>query len=190
VPIDAVLGAALHRHLVSVDFDVALCREPRLDHSSIVPLEFLTPDFDIPIVPIRISTFVRPLPSAERCLQLGRSVRAAIEAAAPARVAVLATGNFSLDIGGPRMSETHYTAIPDPAWVERVVELLQAGRLDRLVAEATPERLDHAGVEGGELLLWIAMLASIDPRAPAFIETQMQFGQAFAAWPLRNGVGG
>jgi hypothetical protein len=179
---------ALHRHLVADGFDVALAREPRLDHASIVPLEFLTPAFQIPIVPIRISTFVRPLPTAQRCRDVGRSVRGGLEAGSPARVAVLATGNFSLEIGGPRMSETHYTGIPDPSWVERIVELMEAGELDQLVAEATPERLERAGAEAGELLLWIAMLASFDFCPPAFVELQPQFGQAFAAWPLRTGA--
>ena len=62
-------------------------------------------------------------------------------------------------------------------------ELLRAGDLDRLVAEATDEQLWRAGNAGGELLDWIAMLAMFPPRPPGFLECQPQYGHAYAAWP-------
>ena len=184
VPLDAALGDHLQRALVEAGFDAGRSREPRLDHSSIVPLSFLAPRLDLPIVPIRISTFLRPLPSARRCYKLGRCVAAAVADSGAGRVAVLATGNFSLDIGGPRMADGHYTGITDPAWVSRVCELLEAGGDETLLAEATPEQIDRAGAEAGELLLWSAMLGSFAPRPADYVEAQMQFGQAFAAWTL------
>jgi hypothetical protein len=184
VPIDSALATAMHRQFLADGFDVALAREPRFDHSSLVPLGFLTPALEIPIVPIRIGTFVRPLASARRCFELGRSARRAIEESGPGRVAVLATGNFSLEIGGPRMDEDHYTGITDRPWVDRVVELLGAAEVETLLDEATPEQIDRAGAEAGEILLWSAMLGTFDPRPPTFLEPQKKFGQAFAAWSL------
>jgi protocatechuate 4,5-dioxygenase beta chain len=185
VPIDARLGARLQQSLVAAGFDLGCNREPRLDHSSIVPLSFLTPKFDLPIVPIRISTFVRPLPSAGRCHDLGRAVRRALEEdGEDRRVAILATGNFSLDIGGPRMADAHYTGITDPDWVRRVCTLLEAGAVPMLVEEARPEQIDKAGAEAGELLLWCALLGTFDPRPATYVEPQPEFGQAFAAWEL------
>jgi protocatechuate 4,5-dioxygenase beta chain len=96
---------------------------------------------------------------------------------------VLASGSFSLEIGGPRISETSHTGVPDPAWLGRVVELLRAGQVAELVEEATDEQLWKAGNAGGELLDWIAMLGTVDPAPPASLEVQAQFGHAFAAWP-------
>jgi hypothetical protein len=135
-------------------------------------------------VPIRIGTFVRPLATARRCFELGRSARRGIEESGPGRVAVLATGNFSLEIGGPRMAEDHYTGITDPAWVDRVVELLGDADIETLLEEATSDQIDRAGAEAGEILLWSAMLGTFDRCPPAFLEPQSKFGQAFAAWPL------
>jgi protocatechuate 4,5-dioxygenase beta chain len=182
VPVDAELAALLHGHLVTSGFDVALSREPKLDHASIIPLQYLTPAFDVPIVPIRISSFRRPLPAAARCFALGRAVRAAVQGAGARRVAVMTTGNFSLDIGGPRMAEAGFTSIPDPGWVERVLELIDAGRYEDIVEEATAKQLDRAGEEAGETLLWAAMLGTFDPSPPSWVEPQVQFGQAFVAW--------
>jgi aromatic ring-opening dioxygenase catalytic subunit (LigB family) len=186
IPIDSDLAAAIHTHLLACDFDVALSQELRLDHSSIVPLGVLTPDFDTPIVAIRINAFKRPLASARRCYELGKRVREAIEqSGAGKRVAVLSTGNFSLDIGGPRMSSRNYTSIPDGAWVERVIELIREGRYEQLIEEATAEQIDKAGMEAGEILLWAAMLGTLDAQPPEYLEAQLVFGHAYAAWPLR-----
>ena len=76
---------------------------------------------------------------------------------------------------------------PDVARAAALLEaaerpLLLIGDVDRLVAEATAVRLWEAGNAGGELLDWIAMLGALEPRPPAFLEAQMQFGHAFAAW--------
>ena len=189
VSIDTDLAQAIHEHLVASDFDVALSQELRLDHGANVPLGVLTPDFDVPVVAIRINTFKYPLPSAARCFELGRRVREAIEASSDKkRVAVLATGNFSLDIGGPRMSLTNYTSIPDLAWFEHVVDRLRDGAYQQLVSEATAEQLANAGAEAGETLLWLAMLGTFDPAPPAYLEPQRPFGQAFAAWSLHPTV--
>ncbi|MDX6580289.1 MAG: gallate dioxygenase [Gaiellales bacterium] len=184
LPFDAELGRVLHTHLVEHGFDAAMVREIELDHTVIAPLWLLLPDAPLPIVPVFINAFIRPLPSAQRCLELGAAIRAAVELDPSAgRVAVLASGSFSLEIGGPRISETSHTGVPDPAWLGRVVELLRAGQVAELVEEATDEQLWKAGNAGGELLDWIAMLGTVDPAPPASLEVQAQFGHAFAAWP-------
>jgi hypothetical protein len=184
LPFDAELGRALHAYLVGHGFDAAMVREIELDHTVIAPLWLLLPEEPLPIVPVFINAFIRPLPSAQRCLALGASIRAAVELDPCARrVAVLASGSFSLEIGGPRISETSHTGVPDPEWLARVVELLLAGQVAELVEEATDDQLWRAGNAGGELLDWIAMLGTVDPAPPASIEVQAQFGHAFAAWP-------
>jgi protocatechuate 4,5-dioxygenase beta chain len=178
--IDAALARELHAELLAGGFDVALLQELALDHTLVAPLLLLRAT-EVPIVPVFVNGLIRPLPTAQRCLALGRAIAAAVGAR---RVAVLASGSFSLEIGGPRISADSHTGVPDPGWVERVLELLRAGDVERLVAEATPERLSEAGNAGGELLEWIAMLGAAEPAdPPAFLEAQMRFGHAYAAWP-------
>jgi aromatic ring-opening dioxygenase catalytic subunit (LigB family) len=185
LPIASELARAVQRHAIAGEFDLGMLQELEFDHTVVAPLHFLLPDREIPLVPVFISAFLRPIASARRCYALGHAIREAIEAAdSPQRVAIIASGSFSVEIGGPRLAPDSHVGVPDPAWTERVVELLRAGDFEQLVAEATDEQLGEAGNAAAELLDWIAMLGMIDPSAPEFIETQPQFGHSFAAWPL------
>jgi protocatechuate 4,5-dioxygenase beta chain len=187
--IDSTLARAIHHHLVHSDFDVGISQEFEFDHTVIAPMWFLARETDIAVVPVFISAFVRPIPSAQRCYALGRAIREAVnQYPEPTRVAVVASGSFSLEIGGPRISDDSHVGVPAPAWAARVVELLGRADFDAIVEEATDQRLDAAGNAGGELLDWIAMLATIEPVVPAFLAAQPQFGHAFAAWPVRSGT--
>jgi protocatechuate 4,5-dioxygenase beta chain len=183
--IDAGLARHIHQHLVQSEFDVAMLQELSFDHTVIAPLHFLAPESDIAVVPIYVNAFIRPLPSARRCLALGRAIAAALQSAPDAgRVAVAGSGSFSLEIGGPRMSEDSHTGVPDPQWLDRVLELLRLADVDRLVAEATDEQLWQAGNAGGEVLDWITLLGTFEPREPDHLDVQRQFGHAFATWSL------
>jgi protocatechuate 4,5-dioxygenase beta chain len=162
-----------------------MCQELVLDHSATVPLHFLTPDMDVPVVPVFTSAFMRPIPSSRRCHALGAAIGDAIrQAARPDRVAVVATGSFSLEIGGPRIAADSHTGVPDPRWVDRVLRLLASGGVAELVEAATDEQLAEAGNAGGEVLNWIELLGAIGPRCPAFLEAQRDWGHAYAAWPI------
>ena len=183
--LDAALARHIHGHLLRRDFDVAMLQEVELDHTVIAPLHFLAPDADVALIPVYVNGFVRPLPRARRCLALGRAIREAVESAPGAgRVAVAGSGSFSLEIGGPRISEDSHTGVPAPDWLHRVLGLLRSADLARLVAETTDEQMWRAGNAGGEVLDWIAMLGTFDPRPPDYLEMQPQFGHAFASWSL------
>ncbi len=183
IPFDAPLAREIQAHVVRSGFDVGMSQEFELDHPVTVPLHFLTPEADVPIVPVFISGLMPPLPASWRCYALGAAIREAVrQSAAPKRVVALASGSFSLEIGGPRMSEHSHTGVPDPDWASRVVDRLRAAQIEELVAEATEKQLTHAGNAAGELLAWIAMLGMLGARPPAFLEAQPEFGHAYGAW--------
>jgi protocatechuate 4,5-dioxygenase beta chain len=185
VCIDSDLARSIQTHAVRSGFDVGMSQEFEFDHSVIVPLHFLTPRMDVPVVPVFVSAFIRPIPSSQRCHALGRIIREAVERyPEPRRVAVIATGSFSLEIGGPRISPDSHTGVPDPQWVDRVMDLLRGAQVEELVREATDDQLARAGNAGGEVLDWITMLGTIDPRRPRVLEVQRQYGHAYAAWPI------
>jgi hypothetical protein len=93
-----------------------------------VPLHFLTPDMQIPIVPLFINGLAPPLPSSQRCYALGRAVGDAIDDwPADKRVAVIGSGSFSLEIGGPKIPPGERAGTPDPQWVKRVQDHLEHG---------------------------------------------------------------
>jgi len=193
VPIADALARRIQAHLVRAEFDVGISQEFEFDHPVTVPLHFLTPGMDLPVVPVFIGALCPPLPSARRCLALGAAIRAALEGdpevwveggrdGRTPRVAALASGSFSLEIGGPRISDHSHTGVPAPDWFERVCGLLRTGRVAQLVEEATEHQLAEAGNAGGELLLWIAMLGMLDDVPPQFLEAQPELGHAYGAW--------
>src|SRR5262249_53955906 len=109
-------------------FDLALVQAFEADHSVFVPLHFLTPEMNIPVIPIFISGhnhFARghmsPMPSACRCFELGQTIRAAIERCPqPMRVVTIGSGAISLDVHGTKIAPGLFVGVPDPRWVERV----------------------------------------------------------------------
>jgi aromatic ring-opening dioxygenase catalytic subunit (LigB family) len=179
----APLAAHLRSSGIANGFDLSLSQDFDVDHSIMVPLHFLTPDMKIPIVPIFINGLAPPLPGAKRCYALGEMVRAAVKDWPDnMRVAVLASGSFSLEIGGPKIPHGERAGTPDQEWTKRVQHHLQNARVNELLEEATATRMLRAGNIGGELLNWIAMLGTIGERKPRFIEPQLAHGHSYAAW--------
>ncbi len=186
VAVPGALAAHIRQAAIERGFDIALVQDFEVDHAVMVPLHFVTPDMSIPVLPIFINCLAPPLPTARRCFALGEAVRAAVgEWPERLRVAVIGSGSFSLEIGGPKIPIGDRAACtPDPQWSQHVQDRLAAMRIDDLVAEATTARMLRAGNIGGELLNWIALLGVIGARKPLTILPQNDHGQAFAAWRL------
>jgi Catalytic LigB subunit of aromatic ring-opening dioxygenase len=176
-------AAHLRRLGIEAGYDLSLVQEFSVDHSIIVPLHFMTPKMHIPVVPVFISGHLAPLPSAQRCYELGKIVRRAIETwPKPLRVVTMGSGSFSLEVWGPRIAPGRSDGVPDPAWAARVCEHLNAARVPALIKESTEAQMLKAGNVGGEILNWIAMLGTIDARPPTMLTPQMQNGHAYAVW--------
>ncbi len=179
----APFATHVHASGMAHGFDLSLSQDFAVDHSIMVPLHFLTPQMNIPIVPIFINGLVPPLPGAKRCYALGEMVRAAVKSwPQNMRVAVLASGSFSLEIGGPKVPHGERAGTPDQEWTKRVQHHLQHAQINDLLEEATATRMLRAGNIGGELLNWIAMLGVIGERKPRFIEPQIDHGHSYGAW--------
>jgi protocatechuate 4,5-dioxygenase beta chain len=185
VPVESSLAAHMRAKGIAAGFDISLVQDFEVDHATLVPLHFITPDMAIPIVPVFVNGLAPPLPTSQRCFALGKAIAEAIRSWPSAkRVAVIGSGSFSLEIGGPKIPPGMRAGTPDPGWAKHVQTCLEQARVADLVEEATPKRMLHAGNIGGELLNWIAMLAVVGKRKPIFIEPQLKHGHAYAAWTL------
>jgi aromatic ring-opening dioxygenase catalytic subunit (LigB family) len=183
VPVDEASATALLQFGLNAGFDLAATYEFTLDHSIMVPLHFVRPQMDIPIVPVFINGIVAPIPQARRCLELGRMVDRAMQALPQElSVAVLASGDFSNDVGGVLAPPDSFSGSPDVEWAQRVVDLMRHADVEDLVREATTARMARAGNVAGELLNWIALLGAVGPTAPAFLEPQPDEGHAYGFW--------
>jgi protocatechuate 4,5-dioxygenase beta chain len=183
VPLHRRLATYIRSCAVAEGFDLSVTEEFGLDHAFMVPMHFLVPTMNVPIVPIFVNAFMPPLPRAARCHALGRAVRAAIDGfPAALRVALLCSGAFSLEVGGPRILPKRRDSIPAPEWSNRVLAHLEGGRIDRLIEEATPLQIWEAGNAAGEILNWIAMLGALGNCRPDRLALLSNGAHCYGAW--------
>ena len=93
VPGNADLSLRLVRGVMQ-SVDVAYAEEWKFDHGIMVPLHFLTPRFDLPVVPVNINCQGPPLTPLHRAWAFGEALRSACDAV-PERVALVSTGGIS-----------------------------------------------------------------------------------------------
>ena len=153
VPGAPQLAEALIEQLYGDGFEVNFGYELELDHGSMVPLHYLTPAMNVPVIPIFFNTLAAPQPSAQRCYGLGRAIGAFL-ARTPQRVALVATGGMSHDPGELRHG------IIDSAFDRRFLAQMAAGDAAALTAYRNAD-FAAAGAGAFELLSWIALRGAI-----------------------------
>lgn len=125
-----------------------------------VPLLYLTPDYDVPLVPIHMNCIVPPLPEPVWCYEVGRKVADIVRAwPGKERVAIMGTGGLSHDPGGPKYFQV------DEKFDRWFLGLLEEGDPDKVLDEVTLPKMAAAG-DGGttELLSWIVAMGAAGRR--------------------------
>lgn len=138
--------------LVAEDFDLVTCQEMKVDHAFTLPFALLWPDerWPVTVVPVCINTVLFPLPSARRCLALGRAVGRAVEQwASDARVLVIGSGGLSHQLEGQRAG--HINKAFDLAFMDSL-----ARDPDWATQYSINDLAKEAGTQGIELLNWLA----------------------------------
>ena len=133
--------------------DVAYAEEWLFDHGIMVPLHFLTPAYDLPIIPVNINCQGPPLAPLHRVWQLGEALRDAADAV-PERIALIGTGGLS-----------HWPATPDSG---KINEAWDRDFLDRWCRNDRATLLDYddgrlyaeAGQGGFEIRTYLAVSAA------------------------------
>jgi 2,3-dihydroxyphenylpropionate 1,2-dioxygenase len=130
--------------------DLAYAQEWKFDHGIMVPLSFLTPRYDLPVMPVNINCQGPPLIPLARCYEFGRALRRACDSA-PERIAVIGTGGIS-----------HWPATPDSgkineAWDRAFLDRFLHGKRDELLAYRDDETWREAGQGGLEIRTFIAV---------------------------------
>jgi protocatechuate 4,5-dioxygenase beta chain len=144
-------------HLVEREFDITTCQEMLVDHAFTLPLKLFWPDGDCPVltVPVCINTVQYPLPSAKRCLALGKAVGEAIASwDSDSEVVVIGTGGLSHQLDGERAGfinkqfdlQFMESMISNPAWATKY---------------STVELVELSGTQGVELLNWVVARATL-----------------------------
>ena len=84
--------------------DVSYAEEWRLDHGIMVPLHFLTPRYDLPLIPVNINCQGPPLTPLHRAWAFGEAVRRAADAV-PERIALARHGRHLALAGDARLGQ-------------------------------------------------------------------------------------
>lgn len=139
--------------LIEDEFDITTCQEMLVDHALSIPFELAWPDADawpVRLVPIAINTVQHPLPSAKRCLALGRSVHKALAAwGGDERIVVIGTGGLSHQLDGARAG--FINADYDRFCLDNI-----SSAPDALTKDSIREMVRLSGTQGVEVLNWIA----------------------------------
>ncbi len=185
---DAALEGDLARHLLrrglarGIDFSYG--DDFIVDHGFTVPLGFLRPEQDLPVVPIFTNVMAPPVATGRRFYDLGRAVVELIEAhPADLRVAIIASGHLSNSIGGPAMAR--FVTEPETPWDQRVWSQIVEGDTETLIEESTYESLAAMGSGTPGFLDYLFALGAVGGERPQFAEkVASPFGPptGFLAW--------
>lgn len=130
--------------------DVAYAEEWKMDHGIMVPLHFLTPNYDLDIIPVNINCQGPPLTPLHRTWEFGRALRRACDAV-PEKIAVIGTGGIS-----------HWPATPNSGkivedWDRDYLERWLSNDKDALLCYTDEETLQDAGQGGFEIRTFTAI---------------------------------
>jgi 2,3-dihydroxyphenylpropionate 1,2-dioxygenase len=152
IPGDAKLSQQLIGEVMQT-VDVAFAEEWQFDHGIMVPLHFLTPRYDLPIVPVNINCQGPPLVPLHRAWALGEALRRAADRV-PQRLAIIGTGGIS-----------HWPATPDSGKINEVWDREFLGRWARndkaaLLSYSDTDTYREAGQGGFEIRTFISVAAA------------------------------
>ena len=152
VPGNAALSRRIVREVMQT-VDTAYAEEWKFDHGIMVPLHFLTPYYDLPIIPANINCQGPPLTPLARAWAFGEALRRACDAV-PEKIALLGTGGIS-----------HWPATPDSGKINEAWDRAFLARLLRqnraaLIAYTDEETYRDGGQGGFEIRTYIATAAA------------------------------
>ena len=135
------------------DVDLAYAEEWQCDHGIMVPLHFLTPEYDLPVIPVNINCQGPPLTPLARAWAFGDALRNACDSV-PEKIAVIGTGGIS-----------HWPATPDSgkineAWDREFLNRLMRQDKQALLSYSDAATYAEAGQGGFEIRTYIAAAAA------------------------------
>ena len=152
----------LAESLILNEFDMTIANEMPVDHGLTVPLSITcgAPSaWPCKVIPLCVNVIQYPSPTGNRCYQLGKAIRSAVEAFPDdIKVAIFGTGGMSHQLQGERAGLVN--ADFDIAFLDDLTQ-----NVDRLVDIPHVEYLREAGSEGAELVMWMIMRGALDEDA-------------------------
>jgi protocatechuate 4,5-dioxygenase beta chain len=150
------LASHIAHSVIQQDFDLTIVNKMEVDHGLTVPLSLMcgaqdpeTGSWPCPVIPFAVNVVQYPVPSGQRCFNLGKAIRKAIESFdAELNVQIWGTGGMSHQLQGARAGLINRAW--DNAWLDQMIA-------DPAAAAAVPhiDYVREAGSEGIELVMWL-----------------------------------
>jgi hypothetical protein len=150
------LASHIAQSVIQQDFDLTIVNKMDVDHGLTVPLSLMCgqPPVDkfewpCPVIPFAVNVVQYPVPSGQRCFNLGKAIRKAIETYdEDINVHIWGTGGMSHQLQGARAGLINKEF--DSAFLDKLIADPQAA--------ADISHIDYvreAGSEGIELVMWL-----------------------------------
>ena len=157
------LASHIAQSVIQQDFDLTIVNRMDVDHGLTVPLSLMCgqPDaWPCPVIPFAVNVVQYPVPSGNRCFQIGRAIRNAVESYDDdLNVQIWGTGGMSHQLQGPRAG--------------LINKEFDQAFLDQLIADpaglAQKPHIDYvreAGSEGIELVMWLIARGAMSDSGP------------------------
>jgi hypothetical protein len=155
------LAAHIAQSVIQQDFDLTLINKMDVDHGLTVPLSLMFGQphaWPCKVIPFAVNVVQYPPPSGNRCYQLGKAIRRAIDSFdANLNVQIWGTGGMSHQLQGPRAGLINKEF--DNAFLDRIVN-----DPDALAKVPHINYVREAGSEGIELVMWLIMRGALDAK--------------------------
>jgi protocatechuate 4,5-dioxygenase, beta chain len=167
-PVPTVIGhpelaSHIAQSVIQQDFDLTIVNKMDVDHGLTVPLSLMCGqppadqfEWPCPVIPFAVNVVQYPVPSGQRCFNLGQAIRKAIESYdEDLNVHIWGTGGMSHQLQGPRAGLINKAF--DNAFLDKLIA-------DPAAAAAIPhiDYVREAGSEGIELVMWLIARGAMD----------------------------
>jgi len=152
----------LSESLILDEFDMTVVNEMPVDHGLTVPLSLMCGEPDewpCPVIPLAVNVIQYPPPTGNRCFELGRAIRRAVESFdRDLKVVVFGTGGMSHQLHGER------AGLINKEFDRQFLDDLTADP-ERLKQLPHIEYVREAGSEGIEMVMWLIMRGALSDDA-------------------------
>jgi protocatechuate 4,5-dioxygenase beta chain len=153
------LAAHIAQSVILDEFDLTVVNKMEVDHGLTVPLSLMfgqPEEWPCKIIPLAVNVVLFPPPTGNRCYNLGKAIRKAVESyPEDLRVAIFGTGGMSHQISGPRAGLINSEF--DKAFLDAL-----ATDPKKAVGIKHVEYMREAGAEGIEMVMWLVARGALD----------------------------
>ncbi len=153
------LGWHIAQSTILDEFDMTIINKMDVDHGLTVPLSLMfgqPSEWPCKVVPLAVNVVQYPPPTGNRCYQLGKAIRKAVESfESDERIVIMGTGGMSHQLQGPRAGFINKEF--DKAFLDGLT-----ADPDGLAKIPHITYVEQAGSEGIELVMWLIMRGALN----------------------------